>query len=299
MYDYHIPFYLPGVETFSPFASEFSKQDISFLKLKYRISKDCFKSRLEGNPTLDNVISYIGKCPFASLGVDRRKYRLLVEERNSETFYDTITETYGFAPNYVFNTYGIASVQFAGHSESSSAEKLVEINYDVASQSISFVGAFYKSDQVYFHRPHKYTSGYEHYDAYSNVITLTDDGEGPAPTWTNTNSGATFDTLPIIQGQERGAPVYIVLKKRLISSRNDTVNINTQTQFFLEKPEIIKRTRLVDSLGNETLDATDARFAADGGLYLGKYCIEDSSINFDNELGLWRRDIKLTEWKTF
>ena len=294
MYDYFTRFYMPGAEFTTPFEAEFSNTDIQFVRLKYRIRKDRFKSRRSGNPYLENVFDYRGRDPLAGVALDRKQYRLLKEERNHEAFYDTITETYGFAPNSTFTKYGVASVQFAGHTvygDGSVIATLLPI-LDASGVGIT-INNLYKGDSAYLKRP---AMGGANWNLTSDVFVLDRDGHAPNPSWTRDSNGQSESTRTVIN---TGVAARLYLYSRTIPARTDTVSVETRTQFFIDKPAIVKRTRLVDSLGNETLDATEASFASDGGLYDGKYCIEDSAITQEQATGLWRRDIKLTEWKTF
>ena len=325
MYDYHRPFYLPNVETITPFETEFSDSATTFFKVKYRIRKDCFKSRVSQKLPLSNIFDYTGKHIFKGFSFDRKKYFLLKEERTHENFYDVITETYGYAPENIFSKNGSASVQFCGHTESGQ-RKRIYLQLDRVNGLVYFQNAdgtsdktFKKNDTLVLHRPSVILDNegvirdFIFFECNSAEFTLIRDGVAPIPSCAvffyqdGTPQTQSVDVFWLIlyqkgfdyEGVFVEAPLYANLVRRTINPRNDTTNVQTLVQFFKDQPEIIKRTRLVDSLGNETTDATDANFASDGGLYNGKYNIEDSSVIFDNATGLWRRDIKLTDWKTF
>lgn len=296
MYDYYKPFYLPTVETITPFEAEFSDVSTVFFRVKYRIRKDCFVSRAKDKPPLTNIFSR-NKEIFNGINFQKSNYRLLKEERQHEAFYDVITETYGFAPSQIYLRFGSSSVQFAGRTIKGDGSEILlsSFNVNYQAQEVYFTDVnsktYRKGDYVYFTRP-RFTIGMDtYYRLVSRTVQLTDDNVAPI---------VSFST----DGEESNSKnpygdKYVAFVKRVIKPKNDTVNVETRTQYFMDKPEIIKRTMLVDSAGDETLDATDGTFATNAGLYDGKYNIEDSPVIFDNATGLWRRDIKLTEWKTF
>ena len=298
MYDYYKPFYLPTVETVTPFEAEFSDVSTVFFRVKYRIRKDCFVSRAKDKPPLTNIFSR-NKEIFSGINFQKSNYRLLKEERQHEAFYDVITETYGFAPSQIYLRFGSSSVQFAGHTIKGDGSMILlsSFNVNYQAQEVYFTDVnsktYHKGDYVYFSRPHFWEGTSELYHLVSNTVQLTDDNVAPIVTFSRASDGE--DT----GSKNPYGNKHVVFVKRVIQPKNDTVNVETRTQYFMDKPEIIKRTMLVDSAGNETLDATDATFATNAGLYDGKYNIEDSPVAFDNATGLWRRDIKLTEWKTF
>lgn len=90
----------------------------------------------------------------------------------------------------------------------------------------------------------------------------------------------------------------LTLIERLSPARSDTVVVETRTQFFESKPSIVYRTKWVNVAGTEVdIEQDGEGFGPNAGLYDGKYCIEDSAISQDLTTGLWRRDIKLTDWK--
>lgn len=301
MHKYFKPSYLPELTAIMPLQSEFNDSQTTFFKARYRIDRDKFQSRLAGisdgaNPTLSNhIIPMWGSTDlFANTGVLRGSLKLLKEEREPQAGYDVITETYGYAPDTVYKTNGSATVQFAGHTdrENDFSASIYNLSYNYAEGKFSFTTDYKKGDVLIFQRISGSVGTISYNTLYSDSATCDADGECPAPSFTNPTTGGTVSAMDAYKFNR----FKIMLLARTIPSRTDTVNVETQTQFFVSKPAIIPRTKLVDSLGNEVWDSTGATLT---NLYDSKYCIEDSEIKFDTDLGLWRRTIKLTTWKVF
>lgn len=353
-YEYFTPFYLPSLELFTPWQDEFGDCKTQFIRLKYRINKDCFKSQKNSNlrvsKRLDfDIRSYTGNRILGGLNKNGfydvlnigPTFVLSAEAREIGDFYDTITETYvPLNLNYnksiidinrypYFDTFSTQSVNFYGREEVGNDDlpydytfpNKVELVYDSTNKNVKVLGMDITSgDFVIFDRPYKYyhepsgTNYYTYYHLRSEAVQAIDDNTVPLSfEWSTINDAtgeatpAGSDTMSIIDAQHThlgDVPVFAVFYKRVRNSRMETVNVKTRTQFFTEQPNIITRTKIVDSAGNEVaLKKSNTQIQQDKGMYgvdgnngYG-YVIEDSAISFDKEIGLWRRDTKLANWK--
>lgn len=320
MYDYQKPFYMPGYTTTLPFQAEFKDNITTFVSFKYRISKGLFKSRL-GAP-LKKIYDYrgvpiINRFKIAS-DADMRDYKVLTETLTPGTFYDEVIETYGHIPkSYTYYVkYSTASVFFIG---SAMRDKLwgqtqytedgsYDCGFEIQDESWVAVPPntqpIFPGDKFEIRRP------YHSVDVFlvrSNEIVAQEANKLPIPIFTNIDyesgyKGVEVSAEEIFAAQKTNnyRRLTLVLKERLSEGRNDTVVIETRTQFFDTKPQIIPRTKWVNEGGAEVdIEQDGSGFAPEAGLYDGKYCIEDSAISQDLSTGLWRRDVKLTEWKVF
>lgn len=320
MYDYQKPFYMPGYTTTLPFQAEFKDNITTFVSLKYRIAKGAFKSRL-GEP-LKKIYDYRGVPTINRLKIesnaDMRDYKVLTETLTPGTFYDEVVETYGHVPfnSIYYVKYSTASVFFIG---SAMRDKLWgqtqytedgSYDYGFEIQDESWVAVppntqpIFPGDKFEMRRPHH---SVDVFLIRSEEFVAQDANKLPIPTFIN------IDYKSGYKGNEVAAEevfadqktnnfwrLTLILKERLSPARNDTVVIETRTQFFDSKPPIIPRTKWVNAGGAEVeIEQDGSGFDPEAGLYDGKYCIEDSAISQDLATGLWRRDIKLTEWKVF
>lgn len=320
MYDYQKPFYMPGYTTTLPFQAEFKDNITTFISLKYRISKGLFKSRL-GAP-LKKIYDYrgvpiINRFKIAS-DADMRDYKVLTETLTPGTFYDEVIETYGHIPtNYTYYVkYSTASVFFMG---SAMRDKLWgqtqytedgSYDYGFEIQDSSWVAVppgtqpIFPGDKFEFRKPYHSVNIFL---IRSNEIVAQEANKLPIPIFTNIDyesgyMGVEVPAEAVFDSQKTNNywRLTLVLKERLSPARNDTVVVETRTQFFDSKPPIILRTKWVNAGGAEVeIEQDGSGFDPEAGLYDGKYCIEDSAISQDLATGLWRRDIKLTEWKVF
>lgn len=102
-YQYYKPFYLPNFKPIYPLKNN-GDSSVMFFEVKYRIRPESYKSRTKGEtefPPLTNIIDYTGKNIIPSW-VDKSKYRRLKEDVEEETFYNVVTETYGYTPTSKF-----------------------------------------------------------------------------------------------------------------------------------------------------------------------------------------------------
>lgn len=321
MYDYQKPFYMPGYTTTLPFQAEFKDNITTFVSFKYRISKGLFKSRL-GAP-LKKIYDYrgvpiINRFKIAS-DADMRDYKVLTETLTPSTFYDEVVETYGHIPiNHTYYVkYSTASVFFIG---SAMRDKLWgqtqytedgSYDYGFEIQDESWVAVppntqpIFSGDKFDMRRP--YSNPPTMYRVRSDEFVAQETNKLPIPVFRNVDQGTEYygsEIAPeeIFNDQKANdfRRLVLVLKERLSPARNDTVVVETRTQFFDSKPQIIPRTKWVNAGGAEVeIEQDGSGFAPEAGLYDGKYCIEDSAISQDLSTGLWRRDVKLTEWKVF
>lgn len=321
MYDYQKPFYMPGYTTTLPFQAEFKDNTTTFVSFKYRISKGLFKSRL-GAP-LKKIYDYRG-VPIINRfkidpGADMRDYKVLTETLTPGTFYDEVIETYGHIPinSTYYVKYSTASVFFIG---SAMRDRLWgqtqytedgSYDYGFEIQDESWVAVppntqpIFPGDKFEMRRP--YSNPPTMYRVRSDEFVAQETNKLPIPVFRNVDSGTEFygsEIAPeeIFDDQKVNdfRRLVLVLKERLSPARNDTVVVETRTQFFDSKPQIIPRTKWVNAGGAEVdIEQDGSGFDPDAGLYDGKYCIEDSAISQYLSTGLWRRDIKLTEWKVF
>lgn len=353
-YEYFTPFYLPSLELFTPWQDEFGDCKTQFIRLKYRINKDCFNSQKNSNlrvsKRLDfDIRSYTGNRILGGLNKNGfydvlnigPTFVLSAEAREIGDFYDTITETYvPLNLNYntsmidierypYFDTFSTQSVNFYGSEEVGNDDlpydykfpNKVELVYNTTTKDVKVAGMdITKGDFVIFDRPyvkyidHSGTGTYEFQHLRSEAVQATEDNTIPLSfEWSAINDAtgeaqpAGSDTMSVINAQHTylgDVPVYAVFYKRVRNSRMETVNVKTRTQFFTEQPNIITRTKIVDSAGNEVaLKTSNTKVQQDKGMYKVDnnngygYVIEDSAISFDKEIGLWRRDTKLTNWK--
>lgn len=317
--------YIDNVEVYYPYATEFADYSIAFFKAKYRTNQKPFKPRIKGGecPPLEDILvkDSISKgllSIFRNLQIDKSKYKLLTEEvaENTECndWYE-VTETYGYADmsaNY-YVKYSTASVNFIG---SAVRNKLWgETQYDESGRyssgfeivDNSWVSVptgtqpIYPGDKFVMRRPY--------YDNASIFYTDTEEFEAtevnrlPIPTFIAYNDpGTPPSTGAIFENQKTNEyfKLTLTLIERLTPSQSDTVVVETRTQFFEHKPPIIYRTKWVNAGGTEVdIEQDGEGFDEDAGLYDGKYCVEDSAISQDLVTRLWRRDIKLTDWKVF
>lgn len=320
MYDYQKPFYMPGYTTTLPFQAEFKDNITTFISFKYRISKGLFKSRL-GAP-LKKIYDYRGVPIINRFKIDSdadmRDYKVLTETLTPGTFYDEVIETYGHIPinSTYYVKYSTASVFFIG---SAMRDKLWgqtqytedgSYDYGFEIQDESWVAVppntqpIYPNDKFEIRRPYSSSTVFL---VRSNEIVAQEANKLPIPIFTNIDyesgyKGVEVSAEEIFDAQKTNNfyRLTLILKERLSEGRNDTVVIETRTQFFDTKPQIIPRTKWVNEGGAEVdIEQDGSGFDPDAGLYDGKYCIEDSAISQDLSTGLWRRDIKLTEWKVF
>lgn len=320
MYDYQKPFYMPGYTTTLPFQAEFKDNITTFVSFKYRISKGLFKSRL-GAP-LKKIYDYRG-VPIINRfkidsGADMRDYKVLTETLTPGTFYDEVVETYGHVPvnSTYYVKYSTASVFFIG---SAMRDKLwgqtqytedgsYDFGFEIQDESWVAVPPntqpIFPGDKFEIRRPYSSDTVFL---VRSNEIVAQESNKLPIPIFTNIDyesgyKGVEVSAEEIFDAQKTNNfyRLTLILKERLSEGRNDTVVIETRTQFFDSKPQIIPRTKWVNAGGAEVeIEQDGSGFAPEAGLYDGKYCIEDSAISQDLSTGLWRRDIKLTEWKVF
>ncbi len=281
---------------------EYNDKSEFFLELDYFINRENFVTRVrdfDDSPILDwNITARNGKKIFRNFDVSRysdRGYRLInenVEVSNADEDILRVTELYGYAPKKIFTTQSFEIVSFLGHTDYGDPEtpiaRVMPI-LDANRNGISF-RFLNKGDEAYFHRP---MVGVANNNLISDIFTLDRDGHAPNPSWTS-NSGASFSSKDVI---DTGVAPYLYLYKRTIPAKGDIVNVKNRIEYFTSKPDIIMRTKMVDSLGNEVSDATDATFAEDAGLFDGKYVIKDAQIEYRN--GLWIREVNLTDWKVF
>lgn len=320
MYDYQKPFYMPGYTTTLPFQAEFKDNITTFISFKYRISKGLFKSRL-GAP-LKKIYDYRGVPIINRFKIDSdadmRDYKVLTETLTPGTFYDEVIETYGHIPinSTYYVKYSTASVFFIG---SAMRDKLWgqtqytedgSYDYGFEIQDESWVAVppntqpIYPNDKFEIRRPYSSSTVFL---VRSNEIVAQEANKLPIPIFTNIDYESGYKGVEVsaeeIFDAQKTSNFYrltLILKERLSEGRNDTVVIETRTQFFDTKPQIIPRTKWVNEGGAEVdIEQDGSGFDPDAGLYDGKYCIEDSAISQDLSTGLWRRDIKLTEWKVF
>ena len=315
--------YIDNVEVYYPYATEFADYSIAFFKAKYRTNQKPFKPRIKGGerPPLEDILvkdsrSKGLKSIFRNLQIDKSKYKLLTEEvaENTECndWYE-VTETYGYADasaNY-YVKYSTASVNFIG---SAVRNKLWgETQYDESGRyssgfeivDESWVSVptgtqpIYPGDKFVMKRP--YSDGVNVFRIKTEEFEATEVNKLPIPTFIALDDpGATPSTEAIFQIQKTNNYYRLVLNliERLSPARSDTVVVETRTQFFESKPSIIYRTKWVNAGGTEVEIEQDGEgFDEDAGLCDGKYCVEDSAISQDLTTGLWRRDIKLTDWK--
>ena len=313
--------YIDNVEVYYPYATEFADYSIAFFKAKYRTNQKPFKPRIKGGerPPLEDILvkdsrSKGLKSIFRNLQIDKSKYKLLAEEvaENTECndWYE-VTETYGYADasaNY-YVRYSTASVNFIGsavrnklwgetqYDESGGYLSGFEIvDYSWVSVS-SNTQPIYPNDRFIFNRPYVATNVYP---IRSEEITATEVNKLPIPAFKRLDTDTAVWTNDVFEKQKVNSyyKLTLTLVERLSPARSDTVVVETRTQFFESKPPIIYRTRWVNAGGTEVdIEQDGEGFDEDAGLYDGKYCVEDSAISQDLTTGLWRRDIKLTDWK--
>lgn len=313
--------YIDNVEVYYPYATEFADYSIAFFKAKYRTNQKPFKPRIKGGkrPPLEDILvkdssSKRLKSIFRNLQIDKSKYKLLAEEvaENTECndWYE-VTETYGYADasaNY-YVKYSTASVNFIG---SAVRNKLWgESQYDKSGRYLSgfeivdysWVSVssntqpIYPNDRFVFNRPYVTTNVYP---IRSEEITATEVNKLPIPAFKRLDTDTAVWTNDAFEEQKKNNyfKLTLTLVERLSPARSDTVVVETRTQFFESKPSIIYRTKWVNAGGTEVdIEQDGEGFDRDAGLYDGKYCVEDSAISQDLITGLWRRDIKLTDWK--
>lgn len=320
--------YIDNIEFYYPYATEFADYSIAFFRLKYRTNQKPFQPKIVNGvrPQLIDVLTKDSsskglKSVFRNVNIDKSKYKLLGEEvaENTECndWYE-VTETYGYADtsaNY-YVKYSTASVFFIG---SAMRDKLWgqtqytedgSYDYGFEIQDESWVAVppntqpIFPNDVFEIRRPYSSSTVFL---VRSNEIVAQEANKLPIPIFTNIDyesgyKGVEVSAEEIFDAQKTNNfyRLTLILKERLSEGRNDTVVIETRTQFFDYKPTIIPRTKWVNEGGAEVdIEQDGSGFDPEAGLYDGKYCIEDSAISQDLATGLWRRDIKLTEWKVF
>lgn len=324
--------YIDNVEVYYPYATEFADYSIAFFKAKYRTNQKPFKPRIKGGerPPLEDILvkdlrSKGLKSIFRNLQIDKSKYKLLTEEvaENTECndWYE-VTETYGYADmssNY-YVKYSTASVNFIG---SAVRNKLWgETQYDASGKYLSGFSIIdyswvsvptgtqpiYPGDRFVIRRKNAtFQNGATittFYALSTDEITAQEKNKLPIPIFrildqdTSASASVVFQNQPVSTQNIRAGKLTLTLVERLSPSKSDTVVVETRTQFFESKPSIIYRTKWVNVAGAEVdIEQDGEGFDPEAGLYDGKYCVEDSAISQDLTTGLWRRDIKLTDWK--
>ena len=321
--------YIDNIEFYYPYATEFADHSIAFFKLKYRTNQKPFQPKIVNGvrPQLVDVLTKDSsskglKSVFRNVNIDKSKYKLLGEEvaENTECndWYE-VTETYGYADisaNY-YVKYSTASVFFIG---SAMRNKLwgqtqytengsYVFGFEIQDESWVAVPPntqpIFPGDKFEIRRP--YSNPPSLYRVRSDEFVAKETNKLPIPLFRNVDRASEYYGKEIApeeifndQKVNNFHRLVLVLKERLSEGRNDTVLVETRTQFFDYKPPIIPRTKWVNAGGAEVdIEQDGSGFAPEAGLYDGKYCIEDSAISQDLATGLWRRDIKLTEWKVF
>jgi len=296
---YSKPYYLPSYRAINPFYDEFKDLSVEWYQVKYWIDRNAYEPRLvnQNYPMLGNLIDCYGRDVFKGAMLDKSNFFLLREEKEDNGLYFEITETYGYLPTKIFERNSSASVNFIGHKLNFQDPVLITLDYNSGSDTIN-ADYGYAGDIISFWRLKK--AGSTSHNCKSEAVTLTGDGTAPAPMWTDEDTGETATSKTVITGltstQLQYVDFYAYLIERTFNGRSESVNVTTQTQFFKSQPTIIPRTKVVNTIGDEVQWANQGNVV---NLYNGKYCIEDSEIKIDDNCGLWRRDIKLTEWKIF
>lgn len=318
--------YIDNVEVYYPYATEFADYSIAFFKAKYRTNQKPFKPRIKGGerPPLEDILvkdsrSKGLKSIFRNLQIDKSKYKLLTEEvaENTECndWYE-VTETYGYADasaNY-YVKYSTASVNFIGSAVRNklwgetkyNSEGRLESGFAIVDYSWVSVPTgtkpIYPGDRFVIRRKEGTSASVTYYALRTDEITAQEKDKLPIPIFRILDQNISNNEGPlseIFESQKvQAGKLTLTLVERLSPSKSDTVVVETRTQFFESKPPIIYRTKWVNAGRTEVDIAQDGEgFAPDAGLYDGKYCVEDSAISQDLMTGLWRRDIKLTDWK--
>ena len=318
--------YIDNVEVYYPYATEFADYSIAFFKAKYRTNQKPFKPRIKGGerPPLEDILVKDSRSKrlmsiFRNLQIDKSKYKLLTEEvaENTECndWYE-VTETYGYADagaNY-YVKYSTASVNFIGsavrdrlwgetkyNSEGSMESGFAVVNYSWVSVPTG-TRPIYPGDRFVIRREEDTYGSTTYYALRTDEITAQERDKLPIPIFRVLDQNISNNEGPISEifksQNVKAGKLTLTLVERLSPSKSDTVVVETRTQFFESKPPIIYRTKWVNAGGTEVdIEQDGEGFAPNAGLYDGKYCVEDSAISQDSITGLWRRDIKLTDWK--
>ena len=307
MYNYRQPQYVGFAQTFFPFAEEFGDNETMFFRLKYRINKGSFKSRLSGNPFYANR-TFAGRDVLGGLPVDKSKYRLIWESIESQDFYDEITETYGYENGKTYSTYSVQSVSCAGrYTEIDSSWNVVNFTESDIGGYIASGVDLYPGDVVCFQRPaarREFGTAYRQvFYAISDPYTIEKPNFVSNVQFTIPSNDKTCSLSEILESNDWlnnwavGQSAYVQVQKKAIelTSRAIGVLCTTQTKFILNHPNVIPRSYWADEYGNEVDTTKDAHKEND---YNGKMVVEDSQTERDTETGLWRQDVKFTDWRT-
>lgn len=105
--EYFNPTYLQGFERLYLF-NEFENNKDFFIKLQYYIQEPKFKSALDTNKPLINQTAYNGQPIFSAYdNIDFKRYTLKQEQVEQSGIPNIllVSETYGYAPSFVYTSY--------------------------------------------------------------------------------------------------------------------------------------------------------------------------------------------------
>ncbi len=281
-----------------PFQSEFCDVTNKFFQTKFIQQREFFKPRTRGEQ-LPFIISTLGFNIFQNeiLKTDLSKYIFLkndIKELDADLL--EVTELWGYVPSDIFTTQETQLVSFYGTQEyySNEIESTIgtTITYNASYFAFPKQENFYAGDTISFHRP---AVGGNYGELNSGPYKLVEEsGEFRIYTGDITLYQNDGDSYDLMSDNIMRYLISIRLKIRTYKATTRTTNIDKKVEYFYDRPEILEKTVVKNELGGLVEWSNEGVVC---NLVDGKYLIEDSYIHYEKELGLWRRELKLTDWK--